>query len=66
MPVIIITAQGSEEDQLKGLTYGADHYITKPFRLRVLLAYIENLLNRYYSLGTNAHTSRLFTGQATA
>ena len=48
VPIIITTAQQSEEDQLKGLTYGADNYITKPFRLRVLLAYIENLLNRYY------------------
>ncbi len=48
VPIIITTAQESEEDQLKGLTYGADNYITKPFRLRVLLAYIENLLNRYY------------------
>jgi len=47
VPIIITTAQESEEDQLKGLTNGADHYITKPFRLRVLLAHIENLLNRY-------------------
>lgn len=48
VPIIITTSQESEEDQLKGLTGGADNYITKPFRLRVLLAYIQNLLNRYY------------------
>ena len=47
VPIIITTSQESEEDQLKGLTSGADNYITKPFRLRVLLAHIQNLLNRY-------------------
>ncbi len=47
VPIMITTSQESEEDQLKGLTSGADNYITKPFRLRVLLAHIQNLLNRY-------------------
>ncbi len=46
VPVIMITARESEEDQLQGLNNGADHYITKPFRLRVLAAHMENLLKR--------------------
>ena len=46
VPVIIATALESEEDQLEGFTNGADNYITKPFRLRVLGAHIEALLKR--------------------
>lgn len=46
VPVIMITALESEEDQLEGLGSGADNYITKPFRLRVLAAHIEALLKR--------------------
>ncbi|MBR2527359.1 MAG: response regulator transcription factor [Oscillospiraceae bacterium] len=46
VPIIMTTAKEEEEDQLEGLINGADNYITKPFRLRILLAHMENLLNR--------------------
>ena len=46
VPVIMATARESEEDQLEGLGNGADNYITKPFRLRVLAAHMEALLKR--------------------
>ena len=46
VPVIMTTAKETEEDQLEGLSNGADNYITKPFRLRVLGAHMEALLKR--------------------
>ena len=46
VPVIMGTSRDTEEDQLEGLRGGADNYITKPFRLRVLLAHMENLLKK--------------------
>ena len=46
VPVIILTARCSEEEQLKGFALGADDYLTKPFLLSVLKAHIEALLRR--------------------
>ncbi len=46
IPVLILSARGQEEDKVKGLTLGADDYMTKPFGLRELLARIEALLRR--------------------
>lgn len=46
VPIIMLTARESEEDQIMGLENGADNYITKPFLLRVLKAHIEALLKR--------------------
>lgn len=46
VPVIMITARESEEEHLKGLECGADNYITKPFRFRILKAYVDILLKR--------------------
>ena len=44
IPIIMLTARESEEDQLTGLTNGADNYITRPFRLRILKAHIDVLV----------------------
>ena len=46
IPVIMLTAKGEESDIVKGLEYGADDYITKPFSPRVLLARINAVLRR--------------------
>ncbi|MEI7904060.1 MAG: response regulator [Candidatus Firestonebacteria bacterium] len=46
IPVIMLTARSSEEDMIKGLSTGADDYITKPFSPKVLLARIETVLRR--------------------
>lgn len=40
-PILILTAKTSKEDQLKGLGFGADDYITKPFDSDILLARIN-------------------------
>jgi len=44
IPIVLLTAKGSEEAQVIGLETGADDYITKPFSSAVLLARITNLL----------------------
>lgn len=46
IPVIMLTAKGEEADIVRGLEYGADDYITKPFSPRVLLARIQAVLRR--------------------
>lgn len=46
MPIIIITSRDNEIDELLSINYGADHYVTKPFNIQILLAKIESLLRR--------------------
>jgi diguanylate cyclase (GGDEF)-like protein len=46
MPIIMLTAQGNEEDKLAGLELGADDYITKPFNPRELVSRVRNTLLR--------------------
>jgi two-component system, OmpR family, KDP operon response regulator KdpE len=45
-PIIMLTAQATEEDIGRGLDLGADDYLIKPFRVRVLMARIRTLLHR--------------------
>ena len=46
MPIIIVTSRDSELDVLLSINNGADHYITKPFNIQILLAKIGSLLRR--------------------
>jgi DNA-binding response OmpR family regulator len=46
LPVIILTARGSEDDRVRGLKMGADDYVLKPFSARELLARVEAVLRR--------------------
>src|SRR5437016_2426726 len=46
LPVIILTAKGTEDDRVRGLKMGADDYVVKPFSARELLARIEAVLRR--------------------
>lgn len=46
MPIIIVTSRDNELDELISINYGADHYITKPFNIQILLAKITSLLRR--------------------
>lgn len=44
--VMILTAKGELDDKVKGLDYGADDYMTKPFHIRELLARIRAVSRR--------------------
>ncbi len=45
-PIIMVTAKGSEIDTVVGLEVGADDYVTKPYRLRELVARMRAVLRR--------------------
>ena len=50
VPVIFLTALGSENDILDGYEAGADEYVTKPFSTKLLLVKVNALINRYRGL----------------
>lgn len=45
-PVLILSARDSVQDRIKGLDFGADDYLAKPFSLEELLARVRSLLRR--------------------
>jgi len=47
IPVIMLTAQTSEMEVVRGFEFGADDYITKPFRTQEFIARVNALLSRY-------------------
>jgi two-component system, OmpR family, alkaline phosphatase synthesis response regulator PhoP len=46
VPIIMLTAMTTEDDKLKGLSLGADDYVTKPFSPRELAARVRAVLRR--------------------
>jgi len=51
IPIIIVTARGSENDRVRGLDLGADDYIVKPFSATELLARVRAVLRRAITAG---------------
>jgi two-component system KDP operon response regulator KdpE len=51
LPVIILTAKGTDVDRIKGLQLGADDYLPKPFNPDELVARIETIRRRLESMG---------------
>ncbi len=49
LPLVMLTAKGEEADIVAGLELGADDYVTKPFRVRVLVARLKAVLRRKQS-----------------
>jgi DNA-binding response OmpR family regulator len=47
IPILIVTARDSDEDEVAGLSMGADDYIKKPFNPNVLVARVQALLRRH-------------------
>jgi len=54
VPIIMVTAKGAEIDTVVGLEVGADDYVTKPYRLRELVARMRAVLRRSESDGSSA------------
>jgi len=58
VPIIMVTAKGSEIDTVVGLEVGADDYVTKPYRIRELVARMRAVVRRSAAreddLGTDA------------
>ena len=50
VPVIFLTALGTESDIIDGYAVGADEYVTKPFSTKLLLAKVNALIKRYKGL----------------
>ena len=46
LPVMLLTAKGTEHDKVMGLDLGADDYLPKPFGMMELVARVKNLLRR--------------------
>jgi len=65
VPVLMVTARDDEADILVGLGVGADDYLTKPFRMRELVARIAALLRRVDRASELASTRPLEIGSLT-
>lgn len=57
VPVLILTARGGVQERIKGLNYGADDYLIKPFVVDELIARLRALLRRPTSLSKTELTS---------
>ncbi len=64
IPILMLTARGTEDDRITGLSHGADDYLAKPFNLKEFLLRVAALLrrsswqtvkleNRHYDFGSN-------------
>ena len=58
LPIIIITSRDNELDELLSINNGADHYITKPFNIQILLAKIASILKRI-NIETNKDNEKI-------
>ncbi len=58
VPIIMVTARGSEIDTVVGLEVGADDYVAKPYRMRELVARIRAVMRRAQGDGSPAETER--------
>ncbi|GAB4415143.1 MAG: hypothetical protein OHK0039_23600 [Bacteroidia bacterium] len=45
IPIILLTAKATVEDQIRGVQHGADVYLTKPFSIRVLAAHVNQIID---------------------
>jgi DNA-binding response OmpR family regulator len=66
VPIIMLTAKGSETDKVAGLEVGADDYITKPFSLREFRSRVKAALRRSrMTAGPGAAEEPIATGELT-
>ncbi|MBR1757253.1 MAG: response regulator transcription factor [Lachnospiraceae bacterium] len=51
VPIVMLTARSSEQDELQGFDLGVDEYISKPFSPKILVARVEAILRRTNAQG---------------
>ena len=52
IPIVMLTALSTKDDQIKGLTIGADDYLTKPFSIKELMLRIKRLMEKEKTIKT--------------
>ena len=57
IPVLILTAKSETEDKVRGLEWGADYYLTKPFDKKELLAVMKAIVRRRGELNVEIYIS---------
>lgn len=62
VPIIVVTARGSESDRVRGLDLGADDYIVKPFSATELMARVRAVLRRAQTSGSAFQQSVFYHG----
>ena len=62
VPIIMVTAKSAEIDMVVGLEVGADDYITKPYRIRELVARLRALLRRAGMVSANGSVNGTLVG----
>ena len=66
VPIIIVSARGSESDRIAGITLGSDDYLTKPFSPMELVARVKALFRRLeLDRGANTASERVEAGNVT-
>ena len=65
VPILMLTAKGTEADIVKGLQLGADDYLTKPFSVAELVARVQALLRRAASESQTDRSSVFSIGNLT-
>ena len=61
IPIIMVTAKQGDIDQIRGLGFGADEYIAKPFSPSVLVAKVKSQLAQYERLKGTANEAQKIT-----
>ena len=59
IPIVLMTALGSDADRIVGITNGADAYVTKPFNIDVLRSMVINLMNTRHMLHGRFQSEKL-------
>jgi putative two-component system response regulator len=66
IPIVMITALGSQKDRIRGLEVGVDDFISKPFNIYELIARVKNLLNLRSYISELEHAEQVIFSLARA
>ena len=65
LPIIFLSSKAEEQDQIIGFTLGADDYITKPIKPKVLVSKIKSLLRRLNDASPTVNSEVIHIGELT-